>query len=135
LTFTTKSFSKRLATKLTPQNLANIVHAFSTAGVSHPNLYKTVSAESMLHLNDFNSQEIANITWSMAKAKDAEPRLFNLVAKLIMGRLDSFVEVQHLSNIIWAFATSKIVHKPLFEAVADIASRERKNFRPSKSPT
>jgi hypothetical protein len=53
------------------------------------------------------------------QSKRGQLRLSNLVAKVIMGRLDSFVEAQHLSNIIWAFATSKIVHKPLFEAVHD----------------
>lgn len=68
----------------------------------------------------------------MAKAKEAEPRLFHRIAKVTMGRLDSFVEAQHLSNTIWAFATSKIVHKPLFEAVADIAIERKEEFSPQQ---
>jgi hypothetical protein len=68
----------------------------------------------------------------MAKAKEAEPRLFNLIAKVTMGRLDSFVEAQHLSNTIWAFATSKIAHKPLFEAAADIAIERKEEFSPQQ---
>lgn len=125
--------SVRKIKSFTPQNLANIVHAFSTAGVSHPNLYKTVSAESMLRLNEFNPQEIANVAWSMAKSKVAvEPRLFHLIAKVTLDRLDEFVEAQHLSNTIWAFATSKIVHKPLFEAVAGIVIKRMEEFSPQQ---
>ncbi|KAJ1453336.1 hypothetical protein M885DRAFT_619082, partial [Pelagophyceae sp. CCMP2097] len=70
---------KKMAT-FDPQNLANTVWAYATAGVAAPALFEAVAVESSKKIATFNPQDLANTVWAYATAGVAAPALFEAVA-------------------------------------------------------
>ncbi|KAL7527536.1 hypothetical protein ACHAWF_002217, partial [Thalassiosira exigua] len=105
-----------------PQELWNILLAYSKAGVQSSNLFDKVAnyAIGLGRLVEFKLQECSNMVWSFAEAGESEPRLFQKVADHILGLngMHSF-KPQNLSNTRWVFARADISNPSLFQKVAD----------------
>ncbi|KAL7523783.1 hypothetical protein ACHAWF_000663 [Thalassiosira exigua] len=97
-----------------PQNIFNIVWAFSKAEESNPSIFQKV-AKHIIKLNNLNS-----FIWAFAKAKESNPRLFHKVAHQIirLSHLNTF-KPQELFNSFWAFAKAGEWSSSLFLRVAD----------------
>ena len=55
-------------------------------------------------LDQFNTQELANMAWAFAKVGQQDEQLFKALANMAEWRLDQF-NAQGLANTAWAFAT------------------------------
>jgi hypothetical protein len=84
-------------------------------GESHPRLFKK-------DLHGFNSQNLSNIKWSFATARESNPLLFKRVADHILSLRDlNGFNSQDLSNIAWAYATAGESHPLLFQRLREVA--------------
>ena len=63
------------------------------------------------HLRDFESQALANIVWSYAKAELSHPELFNKVGDHIISleHLNDF-QPQELANTVWSYEKASVSH-------------------------
>ncbi|KAJ1457742.1 hypothetical protein M885DRAFT_615163 [Pelagophyceae sp. CCMP2097] len=120
--------SSKMAT-FEAQNFANIVWAYSRAGVKAPALFKAVAAEAPKKIASFKPQELANTVWAFAKAGVAAPGLFEAIAADSSKRIATFYP-QPLSNTMWAFAKAGVEAPALFEAVAAEAPKKIPMFNP-----
>lgn len=63
-----------------PQNLANIIWAYATAGEQHAGLFKRIGDHvTSDNLKSYNSQTLANILWAYATAGVQHAALFKRV--------------------------------------------------------
>ena len=90
-----------------PQNLANTVWAYATAGVAADALYAAVAEAAVRgRLAGFNPQALANTVWAYATAGVAADALYAAVADAaVRGGLAGF-KPQDLANTVWAYAAA-----------------------------
>ena len=118
-----------------PQELSNMVWAYTGIGASHPHLFAKVAdrIDSLGHLEDFKPQELSNILLAYAKAEISHLALFSKVADHIVSlrHLGQF-KPQELSNVVWAFRRAGVTHAGLFDKVTDHISAltDLKTFNP-----
>ena len=112
--------------RFNPQNLANTVWAYATAGVAADALYAAVAEEAVRsRLARFNPQNLANTVWAYATAGVAADALYATVAEAaVRTRLAGF-NPQALANTAWAYATAGVAADALFTVVAEVAVRSR----------
>ncbi len=113
-----------------PQNIANIVWAFATAGESHTKLFLNLANNIVSHTNlsRFNPQDLSNIVWAYTNAGKSHPQLFKKLAHHVVaqGGLSGF-KPQDVSNFIWVYATARESHPLLFQKLADVDITTRTN--------
>ncbi|EJK53812.1 hypothetical protein THAOC_26672 [Thalassiosira oceanica] len=117
-----------------PQALSNVVWAYATAGVPHPELLRKIGdhVAGLKSLDPFKPQELSNIAWAFATAGEPHPVLFKRIGDHVAGLdLDSF-KSQSLSNIAWAFVTAGVLHPELFKKIGDniAGSSSLDSFKP-----
>jgi hypothetical protein len=105
-----------------PQEVSNMVWAFTTVKKRHDALFKAMGDQVVTHehLNGFEPQHFSNIVWAYATAGVNHPQLFEKVANHIVrhDHLRDF-KPQHLSNTVWAYATAQVYHRTMFEKMAN----------------
>eukprot|EP00746_Dinoflagellata_sp_MGD_P144554 gnl/MRDRNA2_/MRDRNA2_77273_c0_seq3.p1 gnl/MRDRNA2_/MRDRNA2_77273_c0~~gnl/MRDRNA2_/MRDRNA2_77273_c0_seq3.p1 ORF type:complete len:239 (+),score=28.07 gnl/MRDRNA2_/MRDRNA2_77273_c0_seq3:413-1129(+) len=75
-------------------------------------------ARAAIHcVDDFNAQEITNLSWGFAKVDVKNAPLFEELARVANSMMDSF-NVLDLSNTAWAFAKTQERHVALYETIA-----------------
>ncbi|KAJ1463507.1 hypothetical protein M885DRAFT_474692, partial [Pelagophyceae sp. CCMP2097] len=119
--------SKKIAA-FNPQDLANTVWAYATAGVAAPALFEAVAAKAPKKIATFKSQELANTVWAYATAGVEAPALFEAVALEASKKIATFTP-QNLANIVWAYSTAGVEAPALFEAVAGEAPKKIATFK------
>lgn len=100
-----------------PQEIANIMWAFSKASVPSPELFGAVAASAPAKLRDFKPQELSNTAWAFATADTPAPALFAAIADEAIPQLELF-KPQELKDLAWAFATLREPAPRLFEHIA-----------------
>jgi len=63
------------------QELANMVWAYSTAGIDAPALFEAVASESSKNIATFTPQALANTVWAYATAGVEAPALFEAITR------------------------------------------------------
>ena len=82
-------------------------------------------------MRPFDAQNLANIVWAFATAKESHPELFKKVADHIVSLdISKLFNPQGLSNIVWAYATAKQSHPLLFNKIAEAAVKRHHEFTP-----
>jgi hypothetical protein len=92
-----------------PQNIANLMWAFATAGVSPgETLVRTMSAEAVSKSKDFKPQEIANLMWALSTSGvSSDAALVRAMSAEAVSKSKDF-NPQEIGNLIWAFAASGV---------------------------
>ena len=98
-----------------PQNLANTVWAFVTAGHDAPKLLDAVAAAAVPRLRNFDPQDLAMTVWAYAKAGHKAPALLDAIAAAAVPRLRDF-SPQDLAITAWAFAVTDQLAPALFDS-------------------
>ncbi|KAJ1463485.1 hypothetical protein M885DRAFT_503820 [Pelagophyceae sp. CCMP2097] len=119
---------KKIAT-FNPQELANTVWAYATAGVEAPALFEAIAAEAPKKIATFNPQDLANTVWAYATAGVEAPALFEAIAAEAPKKMATF-NPQNLANTVWAYATAGVEAPALFEAIATEAPKKIATFKP-----
>ena len=57
------------------------------------------------HIDEFNSQNLANTAWAFATTGRSDPQLFVVLARASEQRIGEF-SAQNLANTAWALATA-----------------------------
>jgi len=110
--------------RFNPQELANTVWAYATAGVAADALY-AAAAEAAVRggLAGFKPQDLSNTVWAYATAGVAADALYAAVAEAaVRGGLARF-NPQELANTVWAYATAGVAADALYAAAAEAAVR------------
>ena len=112
-----------LLKRFNPQDLYNIMWAYTKSGASHPHFLTRVvdHVVSLRHLDHFKPRELASISIVFARTRNVSLRpLFDKVADHIIAldHLGKF-NPRDLSNIVKAYATAGEPNPPLFAKVAD----------------
>ncbi|KAL7487866.1 hypothetical protein ACHAW6_013432 [Cyclotella cf. meneghiniana] len=106
--------------KFNGQDLSNMVWAFATLSIQHPDLFKAVGdAVVVTNLKRFQPQDFSNIVWSFATLHEEHPVMFQSVGDMIAASNLRGFKPQELSNILWAFATLSANHSEMFQKVGD----------------
>mmetsp|Transcript_20318 Transcript_20318/g.63830 ORF Transcript_20318/g.63830 Transcript_20318/m.63830 type:complete len:724 (-) Transcript_20318:284-2455(-) len=125
-----------------PQNVANFVWAVAKVlpgGGPSPDarrrLFATVAAVSIEHIDQFNPQELGNVVWAFATAREPAETLLDAVADVAGRKLPRFIP-QNLANVAWAYATAGRGRTPrdvgFFEAIAAESRRRLADFKPQE---
>ena len=107
-------------TSFKPQELANTVWAYVTAGSGCRRSVRG-GAEAAVRggLAGFNAQALANTVWAYATVGVAAGALYAAVAEAaVRGGLAGF-NPQDLSNTAWAYATAGVAADALYAVVAE----------------
>ena len=112
-----------------PQNLANTVWAYATAGHSAPALLDAIAAAAPPRLREFKPQEFANMAWAYATAGQKAPALFDAIMVEVAPRLRDFTP-QDMANTALAYATAGHSAPALLDAIAAAALPRMGNFEP-----
>jgi hypothetical protein len=102
-----------------PQNISNIVWAYTTASESYPQLFKKVADHivAQSNLSGFKPQEISNIIWAYTTAGETHPLLIQKLADVAITKRNNF-NPQSISNFLWAYATMGQMNRHLFLSFA-----------------
>jgi hypothetical protein len=111
-----------------PLELANLIWAYSTAGIQNDLLFDVVAKDATQKVDGFNSQDFANTLWAFANADSDAPRLFHAAAAELTkndDKLDKFGAAE-LVNLTWSFAVQDAgedaaLRRDLFLAIAKAA--------------
>ena len=107
-----------------PQELANTVWAYATAGVAADALFAAVAEVAVRsRLAGFNPQNLANTVWAFAKTGVAAEALYAAVAEAVVSGGMAGFNAQNLANTVWAYATAGVAAVALYAAVAEAAVR------------
>lgn len=125
-----------------PQNVANVVWSIAkvmpggcSAG-ARQTFFDIVARVSIESIGEFNPQELGNVAWSFATAKESSDPLFDSIAGAAESKLNRFIP-QNLANIVWAFATAGRGQRnaedvKFFNAVAKESTRRLQDFKPQE---
>ena len=89
-----------------PQNLANMVWAYATAGHAAPALLDAVAKEAVNRLHEYIPQNLSNTAWAYATAGHPAPALLDAIAEEAARRGLRDFNSQDLANTAWAFAVA-----------------------------
>ena len=89
-----------------PQNLANMVWAYATAGHAAPALLVAVATEAVNRLHEYTPQNLSNTAWAYATAGHAAPALLDAIAEEAARRGLREFNRQDLANTAWAYAVA-----------------------------
>ncbi|KAL7475946.1 hypothetical protein ACHAW6_001838 [Cyclotella cf. meneghiniana] len=111
--------------------LSNVCYAYALLGMNpkldrRNTLFRSVAAEVLKKVNEFNGQDVSNTVWAFATMKVSDSDLFQSLGDAVVGNdaLLSSMKPQELSNTLWSFATSNQSHHGLFAKIGDsIASQ------------
>ena len=101
--FITSSLHRNLSI-IDSDNTASLAWSLASLGYNHKPLFDALAqASNTNELRKFNSQQLANMAWAYATARDANIILFENIANEAQTR--SFSS-QGMSNLLWAFAST-----------------------------
>merc|ERR1712032_1597563 len=87
-----------------------------------------ISTEAIRKLQQFEPQNLSNLSWSLATLRCRNSPLLEALASQARGTLTKGAVIpaqqkslQHLGNIAWSFAVLIIRDQPLFDAIASEA--------------
>mmetsp|Transcript_28688 Transcript_28688/g.98998 ORF Transcript_28688/g.98998 Transcript_28688/m.98998 type:complete len:1089 (+) Transcript_28688:200-3466(+) len=110
--------------------LSMLAWAYARADLSPPQLFDAIAAQGVLNISNFGAQELANISWAIAKVGSNEfhtASLFEAVAVRANSQIVTF-HAQELANIAWAFAKMGVEAPLLFDAIAKEAGFKLDTF-------
>eukprot|EP00985_Skeletonema_marinoi_P009303 scaffold4323_cov133-Skeletonema_marinoi.AAC.5 len=82
-----------------------------------------VATDTLLLLDRFIPQDLANTVWAYATAQISHPKMFRKVAKAAIQRKREFIS-QQIANLLWAYATKiGIVDKHLYSSFVPTAAK------------
>lgn len=129
--------AQRRVEEFEPQNISNMLWAFSTAGQRASALFSLMASQAQREdrLTKFTSQALSNTAWSYAKANHPAPDLFEAIgaearARLRQRRPRGDFAAQALSNTAWAFAKAGHKAPALFDAIGEEAKGRLDEFVP-----
>jgi len=113
-----------------PVSISTIVWAYVTL-LSRPPaaLLKRLASTFLERIEDAESQEIANMCWSLATAKMAKPHVFQMLGHAAVQKLRSF-NVQELANTAWAFSRAGLRHNDFFTALRQLFAEREGSLAP-----
>lgn len=122
-----------------PQNVANVVWSIAKVlpgGCSanvRGHFFEIVARVSIESIDEFNPQELGNVAWSFATARESSDPLLDAIARAAKSKLPRFIP-QNLANIVWAFATAgrgapSSLDIDFFQAVARESIRRLSEFK------
>jgi very-short-patch-repair endonuclease/precorrin-6B methylase 2 len=115
-----------------PQNIANLLWALATSGVS-PNaaLVQAMSSEAVAKAKAFNPQDIANLLWALATlGVSPSAALVQAMSSEAVAKAKAF-KPQEIANLLWALATSGVSpNAALVQAMSSEAVAKAKDFNP-----
>ncbi|KAL7507990.1 hypothetical protein ACHAXN_005094 [Cyclotella atomus] len=107
------------------RHLSNLAYAYALVGYNPKlndgsNLFQKIGDRSIICIDQFLPQNLANLVWANATLDYHHHQLFKKVGDHI-ARLDDLVpfKPQELANILWAYATISTEHTRLFKKVGD----------------
>jgi len=104
------------------RDLAMMLRGYATLNHSSPELFDSLSHQSIKLLPTFNSQEIANTVWAYASLGHSASELFHAISKLVIDRIDTInFNPQEIAKMVWAYAKLKYTHLHLFNAMSQLA--------------
>ena len=107
-------------------NTASLAWSLASLGYKHKPLFDALAqASDTNELRKFNSQQLANMAWAYATARDANIILFENIANEAQTR--SFSS-QGMSNLLWAFASTGNLNENLFSSMAFLARESIDSF-------
>ena len=68
-------------------------------------------------MDGFIPQQLSNIVWAYATAKESHQALFQKLSDAAIKRQNEFTEPQHIANFLWANATSGQIDQNLFSSL------------------
>jgi hypothetical protein len=120
------------------RHLSNLAYAYALVGYNPKlndgsNLFQKIGDRSIICIDQFLPQNLANLVWANATLDYHHHQLFKKVGDHI-ARLDDLVpfKPQELANILWAYATISTEHTRLFKKVGDhvVQSDSLTSFKP-----
>lgn len=105
-----------------PQQLKDIVWSYAKVGISAPAVFNIVGDASIekMKMDLFTSQELSNMAWAFATAKECHQELFHFISIAAIEICGDF-NPQEISILLWAYATLNIIDKGLFLSFASTA--------------
>ncbi|KAJ1448642.1 hypothetical protein M885DRAFT_538452 [Pelagophyceae sp. CCMP2097] len=117
------------------QELANAASGAAKVGIDAPLFFEAVACEALTKVSSFTPQNLASISWALAKARAAggphARQLLEAVAAEAVFTISAF-KPQEMANTAWAFATAGVAAPALFEAVASAAPTKMAQFKPQE---
>lgn len=102
-------------------------------------LLDIIAAQVLQILDDFNSQELANLLYAFSSAQRADAHLFDLLANTLVKRINGGItpgrggqnrhepKPQEYSNSVWSFASSSIRSEGQIKLVQTVADKMDEN--------
>jgi len=100
-----------------PVSISTVAWAYVTLMSRPPAaLLKWLTNAFLEQIEAAESQEIANMCWSLATAKMAKPHIFQMLGHAAVHKLRNF-NIQELANTAWAFSRAGLRHNDFFAAL------------------
>jgi len=113
------------------RGLANLAWSFARTGIPDGALFRAIAAQSLMHLQGFQEDELSRLAWAFASLAVVHARLLGAVADHMAARPER-LDAQALSNIAWAFSTCRVRADKLIRAVAGEARERTGLFKPQE---
>jgi hypothetical protein len=115
--------------RFNPQDMANMVWAFATAGMHDAGLFGHVSSElGRRDLREFNPQALANTVWAFATAGIHDAGLFGHVSSELGRRDLRDFNTRDMANTVWAFAAADFDQPPVVSYALKLLSQRDFSF-------
>ncbi|KAH7435254.1 hypothetical protein KP509_06G056200 [Ceratopteris richardii] len=109
--------------ELNSQNIANTLGAYSSMQHAAPKLFACLCDRAVEVLEEFSSQELAQVLWAHAElTQPADPLLDALDNICLLSDKEysnpfAYARSDHLANLGWSYAVLNQIHRPSFKCI------------------
>ena len=115
---------KKIRTRFTPNELADVVNAYAEAGVKAPDLFETVASALRERLASFKADDACDVAFALSRARCVSDDLLDAVA---VHANNTATSAEALARLCYAFARKGVRRGPGAETAASNARQAVQN--------